>query len=140
MSEQHPKKTLNEKAIDVVADLVGASNPEQRLAILTDEQKRELQEIEDRVLSKPGMIDEMEAAIGLLRVGHHFGWKVLYIVHSKRTIRKYEEILGIKVRDFFPAEGPSAPRSIGFNLANKMSNFWKVVSGDIKITNRKEVE
>lgn len=139
-AEQHPKKSLNEKAIDVVADLVGARNPEQRLAILTDEQKRELQEIEDRVLSKPGMIDEMEAAIGLLRVGHHFGWKVLYIVHSKRTIRKYEEILGIKVREFFPAEGPSAPRSIGLNLANKMSNFWKVVSGDIKITNRKEVD
>lgn len=133
-------KSLEQKAIDFVADLSGTTSPQQRLAKLTDEQKKELQEIEDRVIAKPGMIDEMEAAIGLLRVGHHFGWKVLYIVHSKRTIRKYEEVLGIKVREFFPAEGPSAPRSIGFNLANKMSNFWKVVSGDIKITNRKEVD
>lgn len=32
-------------------------------------------------------------------VGFHFGWKVLYLVHSKRTIKKYEAMLGIKVTE-----------------------------------------
>lgn len=134
-------KSFDEKATDIVRGMLDVPDVpyDQRLAKLTPEQIQQLQEIEDRVISTPGNIDEVEAAIGMLRVGHHFGWKVLYIVHSKRTVRKYEEILGIKIRDFFPAEGPSAPRSIGLNLANKMSNFWKVVSGEIKITNRKDI-
>jgi hypothetical protein len=141
MSTSKSTKSLDKKATNVVRNILDIPDVpyEHRLAKLTQEQKQHLQDIEDRVISTPGNIDEIEAAIGMLRVGHHFGWKVLYIVHSKRTVRKYEEILGIKIREFFPAEGPSAPRSIGLNLANKMTNFWKVVSGEIKITNRKEI-
>ena len=61
-----------------------------------------------------GMFDDLEAALGVLRIGHHLGWRVLVLIHNKRTIRKYEEILGIDVREFFPAEGPSCERSIGY--------------------------
>ena len=63
-------------------------------------------------------------------MGHHMGWKVLYLLHSKTTIRKYEEILGIKIRDLFPEEGPSAYRSRGLRIAKAASNFWKVISGE----------
>ncbi len=141
MTTQKSSNSIDQKATDIVKNILDIPDIpyDQRLAKLTSNQKKQLQEIEDRVISTPGNIDELEAAIGMLRVGHHFGWKVLYIVHSKRTVRKYEEILGIKIRDFFPAEGPSAPRSVGLNLANRMSNFWKVVSGEIKITNRKDI-
>jgi len=30
-----------------------------------------------------GTIDELESVIDLLHLGHHIGWKVLYVVHSK---------------------------------------------------------
>ena len=70
----------------------------------------------------------------MLRLGHHLGWKVLYMIHSKKTIRKYEEILDIKIRDIFPDEGPSASRSIGLDIAKRFSNFWKVVSGEVDLT------
>lgn len=141
--DKTPKSTPD-KIIGAVYDAIAPERHiphEKRLAKLTDEQKAQLQSIEDKAITTfQGNIDELESALGMLRVGHHLGWKVLYIVHSKRTIRKYEEILGIKVRELFDETGPSAKRSIGLGLAEKFSNFWRVVSGDIKIENRKSIE
>lgn len=113
---------------------------EKRLAKLTAKQKAELEEIEGRVVANfTGLLDELESALGMLRIGHHFGWKVLVLIHNKRTIRKYEEILGINIREFFPEEGPSTYRSFGYRLATKLGNFWKVVSGDVKVEGRREI-
>lgn len=87
-----------------------------------------------------GSLEELEKALGMLLVGYHFGWKVLLLVHSKRTIRKYEKILDIDIKEFFPAEGKSANRSMGLDLAKQIGNFWQVVSGDIKVDNRRDIE
>lgn len=138
------QKTVSEAIIDVVSDGVlkmPAVPKEERLACLSEEQSQQLQEVIDRTIrDASGQLDELESALGMLLIGHHYGWKVLYMVHSKKTIRKYEEILGIKVREFFPERGPSSARSVGLAFADKMSNFWKVVSGDIKIPDRRKVE
>lgn len=77
-----------------------------------------------------GQMPELERAIGMLFVGRQFGWKVIYLTHSKSTVRKYEDILGIKVREFFPEVGPLARRSVGWKIAEKVTNFWKEVSGN----------
>lgn len=104
-----------------------------RLAPLTPDQVWEMHEIECRAFANfSGLIDEFEGAVGMMRLGHHVGWKVLVLIHNKRTIRKYEEILGINIREFFPPEGPSAERSRGYMIAKAIGNFWKAVSGDIK--------
>lgn len=76
-----------------------------------------------------GQFPELESAIGMLFVGRQFGWKVLYLIHSKATIRKYERILGISVREMFPEVGPLAHKSVAFKLAQKFSSFWKLVNG-----------
>lgn len=108
---------------------------EDAFAVLTTEQKAQLELIEKRaIIQFRGMLDELESALGMLRMGHHIGWKVLYMIHSKKTIRKYEEILDIKIRDIFPDEGPSAGRSVGLDIAKRFSNFWKVVSGEADLT------
>jgi hypothetical protein len=86
-----------------------------------------------------GQLDELEAALGMLRMGDYFGWRVLVLIHNKRTIRKYEDILHINIREFFPAEGPGAERSLGYKLAKQLGNFWKAVSGEIKIDKRREI-
>jgi len=97
-------------------------------------------EIVDRAaLNFRGQADELENAIGMLMIGRIYGWRVLVIVHNKRTIKKYEEILGINIREMFPPEGPLAHKSLGYKVASTFSNFWKVVSGDIKIENRREI-
>jgi hypothetical protein len=114
---------------------------EDKVAKLTSDQKQQLQEIEEKaVVNFQGQLDELESALGMLRMGYHFGWKVLYLIHSKRTIRKYEGLLNIKVRELFPETGPSSYRSYGLTIAEKYSNFWKVAGGDIKIPDRKKVE
>lgn len=109
----------------------------EKLQPLTPTQRKQLQEIEDRVIADfKGDLTQLEAALGMLRIGHHFGWKVLYVIHSKRTIRNYEEILGIKIRDIFEAEGPSSYRSFGYVIAGKFRNFWKAIGGEVKIPHR----
>ena len=87
-----------------------------------------------------GSLEELEKAVGMLMVGYHFGWKVLLLVHSKRTIKKYEAILDINIKEFFPAEGRSSKRSMGLDLDKQIGNFWQVVSGDIKVENRRDIE
>lgn len=100
-----------------------------------------LKEIERNAIANfKGQLPELESAIGMLYMGDHFGWKILVLIHSKRTLRKYENILGIKIREQFPDEGPSAVRSKGYLLAKKIGNFWKAVSGDIKIDHKKDIE
>ncbi|MBE0612111.1 MAG: hypothetical protein IH604_00440 [Burkholderiales bacterium] len=107
----------------------------------TPEQEAQLREIEMHAVAEfEGDLTQLEAALGMLRMGHHFGWRVLYLIHTKQTIRNYEQILGddVKIRDIFDPTGPSSYRSFGLNLAQRFSNFWKVAGGTIKIPKRRE--
>ena len=85
-----------------------------------------------------GQIDELESAVGMFMIGRLIGWKLLFIIHNKRTIRKYEEILGINVREEFQEEGPFADKSVALNLIKKLGGFWKAVSGEHKDEELKE--
>jgi hypothetical protein len=103
---------------------------EEKLAKLSPAQRAELDRIEaDAIADFKGQLDDLESALGMLRMGYQFGWKALYILHSKATVRKYEKILGISIRETFPEAGPSAYRLMGFRLAETVSNFWKLISG-----------
>jgi hypothetical protein len=115
--------------------LTEAAIQKNRHHLTTHNVKRAVQlyEIEREAFANfTGQFDELEAAIGMLHIGDQIGWKPLVLIHNKRTIRKYEEILGINIREFFVEEGPSAHRSIGYTIAKKIGNFWKAVSGEIK--------
>ena len=111
-----------------------------KLANRTVDQVADLERIEREAIANfSGQVHGLESALGLLRIGHHFGWRVLVLVHSKRTLRKYEDILGINIREYFPEEGPGVSRSMGYTIAKKLGNFWKAVSGDVKIDHRREI-
>ena len=102
----------------------------------TPDEARERYEFIDQVIRRIPFgkftIDEVESAVGMYVFARHLGWKVLYFVHSKKTIRKYEEILGIKLSDAFDEFGPDAPRTNAYKIIMAVSNFWKLVSGDEK--------
>jgi hypothetical protein len=107
------------------------------MADLTVAQEERLRQIErDAFLNFEGEFDELEKALGILRLGHHVGWKPIVLIHSKKTVAKYEEILGIRLRDEFPDVGPSADRSFGYRVAKKLANFWKAVSGETPVEDR----
>ncbi len=111
-----------------------------RTAERSIDRSAELERIEREAIANfKGQFTELTSSIGMLRLGDHVGWKVLAIIHSKATIRKYEKTLGIQIKTFFPEEGPSAERSMGYTVAKKLTNFWKAVSGDIKIKNKQEI-
>lgn len=101
---------------------------------MTDEEKLRIVEIASANFR--GLCTDLERAIGMLMIGDAYGWRVLTLVHERRTLRKYEEILGIKVREVFPERGPLARKSIGLKLTDKLDNFWKVVKGE---ASRKDV-
>lgn len=98
-----------------------------------DEAKRRHDVMDNAILDFSGGIDELEGALGMYMIGRHFGWKVLYIIHSKKTVAKYEQILSIKVREEFEPETVDSNRSLAFKALRKITNFWKVVSGDEKL-------
>jgi hypothetical protein len=107
---------------------------------LKDEVAQEYIKIINKASDKfVGNFDELENAIGMLMIGRLVGWRVLVLIHNKRTIRKYEEILGINVREMFPEEGPLTAKSLGYKAAIAIGNFWKAVSGDQKIEDRREM-
>ncbi len=118
-------------------------NKDKVLAAMTmrsPEREAELIRIErEAVANFDGLLDDLEAALGILRMGDYMGWRVLVLVHNKRTLRKYEDILNIKIKEFFPETGSQSYRSTALKIATNIGNFWKAVSGDIKIVNRKEI-
>jgi hypothetical protein len=135
------KQSYADKVIDKVVKIPSGKPKSEVLANISEQQQDELNSIsENAIAGFVGQLNELESALGMLLMGHHFGWKVLYLIHSKKTIRKYEDILGVKIRDIFPETGPSSYRSTGLTLAMKASNFWKVVSGEHKIDNLREIE
>lgn len=109
-----------------------------RLPPVTPDEAKRLIDIVDRAVDEfVGDLDHLEAAIGMYLMGRHFGWKVLVLIHNKRTIRRCEEILGIDIRRDLPETTPHSTRSHAYKAVLGVSNFWKAVSGEIKIPDKK---
>jgi len=66
----------------------------------------------------------------MLFFGHAVGWRVLYMIHSIATIRKYEKILGIVAKDTFPEKTSHSDRSLAYKAHHAIGNFWKAVKGE----------
>jgi hypothetical protein len=107
--------------------------------VTAEEAKRLIDLVDEAIYEFKGNVDHLEAAIGMLLVGRVVGWKVLLLVHNKRTIRKYEEILGnIDIRQFLPEETKVSDRSLAYRAVQTLGNFWKAVSGEVQIPDRRE--
>lgn len=108
---------------------------------LSDDKLRNLDKIEQMAIAKyRGDLGDLESALGMLRLGQQYGWRVMYLIHSKATIRKYEKILGISVKEEMPEEGPSSHRVPAIRIIKAVGNFWKVVSGEAKVEGKRNTE
>lgn len=105
----------------------------------SDEAQALIDRVNDRSSVFSGNFDELEKAVGMLFMGRLFGWKVLALMHNKRTVRKYEKILGIQIREFFEEEGPLSSHLPSYELVKKLGNYWKAVSGEFKLEDRREI-
>ena len=98
-----------------------------------DEAKQRHDLIDAAIHRYQGPLDELEAAIGMYMLGRHMGWKVLYMIHTTRTIKKYEEILGITLADVCEPFGPDAESANAYKALQAAESFWKIVSGNEKL-------
>ena len=78
-----------------------------------------------------GDMTTLESAIGAYVVGQKIGWKPLLLVHDKKTIAKYEKILGINFREDMPEVGVWANKSKAWKAVQAVTNYWKAVKGEI---------
>ncbi|MDR3450368.1 MAG: hypothetical protein P4M15_11605 [Alphaproteobacteria bacterium] len=74
---------------------------------------------------------QLESAIGMLFLCVRLGWAPMMLIHSRATIKNYEKILGISIRDIAPKEGRMSGRSIGYIMLRRAQDFWKAVRGEI---------
>lgn len=102
---------------------------------LTDEQNKELAA---RCEEFKGQITTLSAALGAIHVGQIFGWRVLKIIHSPATLKKYEQIIGLKYEEICPETTESSMRNVGYRVSQKIGGFWKVVLGQVKVDNKNE--
>ncbi|MCB2108330.1 MAG: hypothetical protein KDE14_11550 [Rhodobacteraceae bacterium] len=87
-----------------------------------------------------GYTPSLETAIGALFLGKACGWKVLYIIHSQSTIRKYEKILGIDFKEQMPAETELSRKSWAYVWGEKFDSFWRIVRGQETKIDRPRLE
>ena len=103
--------------------------------------QQETKKIIDIAIQKfHGQLTDLEGAIGTFLVGQKMGWKILYLAHDRRTLKKYEKILDVDFREVLPGEGALSHKSYAWQAMQKISNFWKAVKGEITIPRRKELE
>ena len=79
-----------------------------------------------------GNSNELETAIGMLMIGRFYGWRVVMLIHSRSTVKKYEKILGIEdIRKVLPETGVLSHRSLAWRIVQGTKNFWKAVRGEM---------
>jgi hypothetical protein len=95
-------------------------------------QENDLVELINKTIkSYRGDSRKLSNAIGYLCIGRQFGWRVMLLMHDRKTIRGYETILGIESKTFFPETGPMADKSVGYWELQQVTNFWKAAKGEI---------
>ena len=82
-----------------------------------------------------GTADSWESAVGMMFLGKYMGWKIVHLVHSQATVKKYEKILGIDVKTDFEPSTDASQRSVAWKAIEGFSNFWKAVKGETDIPN-----
>lgn len=98
-------------------------------------------ETEELILQKmrefKGIATTLESALGALVVGQYFGWRVLKLLHTPATYRRYEKVLGIRFQDVCPEiTEMGKKKSIGYAITEKLGSFWAVIMGRKKVPNK----
>lgn len=85
-----------------------------------------------------GDIVDLSNAIGALNVGRFYGWRVLRIVISNASYRKYQRILGLEFKNVLPETTSYSKKSAGYNLVVNAGKFWDAVNGVFKMDSKEK--
>jgi hypothetical protein len=96
--------------------------------LLTDDEQKHLHRI---LTTYRGDGTHLQAALGALLIGKVYGWRVLRVCYTGATYTKYQRTLELDFKDWCDAETPYTSRHRGYQVVGKLSDFWKIVRGDI---------
>ena len=102
--------------------------------LLTDEQWLALKpKFEKKAAAFDGDIRTFESAWGAFLLATQYGWKVSFLVHSQATIKKYEDITGMKFRGgICEPETHLSRKSNAYRALQQVTSFWKAIRGETK--------
>jgi hypothetical protein len=80
-----------------------------------------------------GDLTDLADSVGALNFGRFYGWKVLSIIYSPLTYRKYQKILGLNFKEVLPEIAEFTERSKGYQLVTTLHDYWQVVNRRIPI-------
>lgn len=100
---------------------------------LTKEQEKTIQH---SLVRYRGNAVALESALGALFIGANYGWRVLKIIHSPATYKKYEDILGVSFQDLCPERTLLSKKSWGLAIADRLNSFWAIATGKKKIKDK----
>ncbi len=86
--------------------------------------------IDARIKSYEGDARILESSLGAFYLGTLIGWRPLMLIHTMKTYNRYQDILGLKFKDYMPEQGSYASKSHAFCEISSKSEFWKAVRGD----------
>jgi len=92
---------------------------------------RSIVQFDNAIKEFHGDMTILESSIGAYVVGLKIGWRPLLLIHDKKTLSKYEKILGINFREELPEVGDWANKSKAWVAVQKITNYWKAVKGEI---------
>jgi len=78
-----------------------------------------------------GQVDVLESAVGALFIGRMIGYDALRFLHMYKTLRKYEQILGVSFKELLPARTADSRRMTAIVLADKFRQVWKAVAAGV---------
>lgn len=85
---------------------------------------------DDAITTYKGNSEKLKNAFGMLMLARTMGWKPVYLMHSRSSIKEYEKILNVDIKIMFPPIGKHPERSMAWRVTSNLSNFWKAVKGE----------
>lgn len=86
--------------------------------------------VEQRLAAYRGDGEDISGAVGALVMGQLYGFRGVAMVLSRAKLRRYEELLGLKLRDHMPERTDLSRRILGVRISDEVGKFWAVVKGD----------
>ncbi|MDD5754693.1 MAG: hypothetical protein PHN45_08090 [Methylococcales bacterium] len=103
-----------------------------------------LEELDDYIFDLSskyqGDLTVLANAIGALNLGKIYGWRVIRIIYSPLTYRKYQKTLNLEFKNVLPEVTDFSKRSKGFQLVSGINKYWKAVSGEFHIDSKERRE
>ncbi|MBX3616618.1 hypothetical protein [Nitrosomonas sp.] len=90
-----------------------------------------VEHIKTRIELYRGDVMNLEHAIGCFYIGRQLGWKIILLMHDRKSIKKYEQLLDLDFRVHMPDIGVLAHKSLAWRAVQKVSSYWKAVKGEI---------